>query len=359
VVSVIIVNYNSSSLLKKAINSVLNEHEDIEVIIVDNTATVEERTHLKELFGGVERIRLLFNKTNVGFARACNQGFSISTGNFIFLLNPDAHTVSPCLSILKNFLLTTPSAGAVSPQVYWDDDIKYLFPHYLFPSPFQELCSGLYRLSYTFGYLYSLYERRKNLKLWKSSSPLSVKNLSGGVVMLKRSAVEDAKGLFDERFFLFYEDADLFLRLRKAGYNLYIIPDAKAVHNYKHTNQKLHIMAQARYLYYEKHYGSNLLEKISARIPDHPAKNGCIIDHGIWNTPPSFLINSELQKGYLFEWSPNPLFIPSVGFFGKGEMFFLSEQIWNLLDNNVYYSRFTDPDKNILKFKVLYWRKEK
>ncbi len=354
-ISVIIVNYNSAHLIKRAVGSVFRENENVEVFIVDNTSTSEEREYLHNTFDA-EKVNLILNESNVGFARACNQAFSRSRGEFIFLLNPDAYVIPPCLGILKKFMRDTPRAGSVSPLLYWDDAMTYLFPDSFPPSPVQDFYRKLSGISPFFGYLYSQCGKRRNLRLWRSSSPVKVKNLSGGTVMLRRSAIEDAGGLFDERFFLFYEDNDLFLRLRRAGYSIYFVPYAKAVHRYEHSALKLDMMAGSRELYYKKHFSNHLIRRISAYLPDSCARTE-YTDAGTWNTPPSFSVPFELSDGYLFEWSPNHLFIPSVGFFGKGETFIFSEEVWHSLDSGEYYSRFSDVKKLFSRNRPLIWRK--
>jgi GT2 family glycosyltransferase len=301
-------------------------------------------------------VHLLFNKRNLGFAAACNGAFASSHGEFVFLLNPDAYIIPPCLRILREFMENMPGAGSSSPLLYWDSAMTYHFPDSFPPSPVQDFYRELSRISPRFGCLYSHWGKRRNLKLWRSSSPVKVKNLSGGTVMLRRSAIEDAGGLFDEQFFLFYEDNDLFLRLRRAGYSLYFVPRAKAVHEYVHSATKLQIMAQSRQLYYKKHFNNHFLERMHV-CPPGRSPGAEYTDSGNWSSPPVFPVPEELRKGYLFEWSPDNLFIPAVGFFGKGDTFIFSKDIWHFLDKGDYYSRFSDGRKLFSCNRPLMWRK--
>ena len=87
-ISVIIVNFNSAHLTRRAVDSVFQEKEDLEVFVVDNTATAGEQELLHHIFDSRE-VTLLLNESNAGFAAACNQAFSRARGQFIFLLNPD------------------------------------------------------------------------------------------------------------------------------------------------------------------------------------------------------------------------------------------------------------------------------
>jgi GT2 family glycosyltransferase len=355
-ISVIIVNYHSAPQTEKAVQSVLGSAEEQELIVVDNTCSTDERRILgkmQDLYG----FALILNEKNTGFAGACNQAFSRTTGEYVFLLNPDAFVIPPCLTLLREFLENTPLAGSVSPQVYWDDEMQYFFPRYSLYSPFQDFCSRLSSLSQRFRTLYSLVERSKNVGLWRSLLPVRVKNLHGGVVMVRRSAAKKAGGLFDERFFLFFEDTDLFFRLRKGGHSLYIIPEAKAVHNHAHSQKKVDTLSRMSCLYREKHFGRNLLPIITSHIPEGNWK-GAYNDYGHWDVPPSFPVPELFHDGYLFEWSPNPVFVPSIGCFGRGAEFSLSRQVWDLLDKGRYYVRFTPSSRRVVKYAVGYWEKE-
>jgi hypothetical protein len=185
---------------------------------------------------------------------------------------------------------------------------------------------------------------------------MRVHNLSGGTVMIKRAAIEDIGGLFDERFFMFYEDSDMCLSLERAGYHLYIVPTAKAIHHYQHSLWKLDFMKQSRGIYYEKNFKNNLFAKISRLLPCYHQKNEHI-DFGTWDTPPTFSIPEDLTGGYLFEWSFTPVLVPAVGYFGTGDSFAFSREIWNALDNGEYFSRFSDYRRCLFTQKIFVWRK--
>ncbi len=354
-ISIIIVNFFSADLTKRAVNSLLGEHEEVEIFVVDNTCTAAERRILNSLFP--QDVNLVFNDTNEGFARACNKAFAASRGEFIFLLNPDAYLLPSCLGKMRDCLSENPHTGAVSPQVFWDDELTYYFPVYPLPSPFHDFLSRMSLLSHWFLQLYSLHARRKNLLLWKSQKPIKVRNLSGGAVMLRRAAVEKSGGLFDERFFLFYEDTDLFLRLRKSGFDLSILPHAQAVHNHVHKREKLDIMAESCLLYFEKHFSDSLFRKATSLLRERQPKPE-YAEHGSWSGPPLFQVPLKLQKDYLFEWSPAPFFVPSVGYFGNGKQYVFSQQIWNQIDKGEYFSRFSDPSELFLGGKIFRWYKD-
>ncbi len=174
-------------------------------------------------------------------------------------------------------------------------------------------------------------------------------------MMVRRLAIERAGGLFDERFFMFYEDTDLCVRLRKKGYGLYIVPTAKAVHNYCHTAAKIERMTETLRVFNQKHYPQNILPRLRTMVFRHtPIKDQ---DCKSWKTPPSFQVLERLRAKYLFEWSPSPLFIPSIGYFGTGEVFDFSKQVWDFLGSGTYYSRITDPSGFLPKNTMHVWKK--
>lgn len=338
-ISVIIVNFQSAAFTKKAVASVLGDSEDTEIIIVDNTATDAEKKALTIIPS--DHVRLIFNETNEGFARACNKAYTRSRGEWIFLLNPDAYILPGALKKLKDFLIKNPRAGAAGPKIYWDDDKTFLLPPSIFPSPARELFAQLDRLSEKFGFFDSLLCRWRSVKVWKTISPVKQKALSGGHVMLRRSAVEACGGLFDERFFMYYEDSDLMHRLSKNGYSLFVVPTAKVIHNYTHNSNKAEMMMKSCAVYFNKNFGDNMLLAMARRlskIRERPCP-GAINNIGSIKNPLTFDIPEPFNEGWLFEWSPSPIFIPSAGFFGSGPKMKFPAKAWSMLGPGVYFGR--------------------
>ena len=99
--SIVIVNYNSKLLLENCLVSIKKAIEEIEteIIIVDNNSTDGSKEHLPVKFPD---IKLIFNSENLGFAKACNQGFEVASGKYVLFLNPDTilpeTSLTACLS---------------------------------------------------------------------------------------------------------------------------------------------------------------------------------------------------------------------------------------------------------------------
>ncbi len=225
-------NYKSAALTLQAVQSVLASSTAgrVRVVVVDNSADRGEAAALAQLLPpGTERI---VNEHNAGFGNACNQVYQGAREKYVLLLNPDTRLLPGALGRLRE-LCEQEGVGAVGPQIYWDDNLHFLLPPSCWPLHFC-LAPGLSRLhpEARVKRLADGLWRSYQIRVWQAEGPLPVLNLSGGHVLLKREAVERAGGLFDPRYFLYFEDTDLFLRLRKAGYRLWVEPRARVVHYY-------------------------------------------------------------------------------------------------------------------------------
>ncbi len=193
-VSVISVSYNSAEYIGQCLASVRGQKGvQIEIIVVDNASVDDTAASVRRTDAGS---RLILNRKNVGFGRACNQGFAASQGSFIYLLNPDAQLVSPdALATLRSALNNHPQWGMVAT---------------ILQSPSGELVQPHPHLDYP-------YANRTSADF--SSLPGKYAWVNGASMMLPRQVYAELGG-FDPDFFLYAEDTDLCLRLRKLGYEL-------------------------------------------------------------------------------------------------------------------------------------------
>jgi len=196
---------------------------DGEIIIVDNNSRDESKENLVAKFPGV---KFIFNNENLGFAKACNQGFKISSGDYILFLNPDTVLSQTCLTDCISFLKTHEDAGAVGVQML-DDKGKFLKESKRgLPSP----SASFYKL---FG-LTTIFQGSKTIaKYYQGHLPENENNpvevLSGAFMMIKRAVFEKVNG-FDETFFMYGEDIDLSLRISQLGYKNYYLGKISITH---------------------------------------------------------------------------------------------------------------------------------
>ena len=341
----IIVNYKSALLTLQAVRSVMDSESlgPVSVVVVDNSESFEEEARLRR--GLPASVDLMVNAQNVGFGRACNRAAEPWRGEAILLINPDAKVLPGCLKRLQKTLFSCKAAAAVSPQIFWDEFLQYYFPPPCSPGLVEFQSSLGVRDG---GYITRLLDvlwRRYAISLWRSRGPSRVRNLSGGLVLLKCACLREVGGLFDPRFFLYFEDTDLFLRLRKAGFDLLIEPRSRAIHYYdqcarEDQGEKRDLMLASMALFREK-YGTTwkggLARTISGFVPAIRDQNENFPYR--FSKPFTIEIPDSLHEGWLFEWSPNRNFLPAAGRFGAGGTFEFSEYCWDMLAKGQYYGR--------------------
>jgi len=224
---------------------------DGEIIIVDNNSTDGSKEYLPLKFTNV---KFIFNHANLGFAKACNQGFEISSGNYVLFLNPDTILTETCLKDCISFFETHEDAGAAGVRML-DEDGNFLKESKRgLPSP----AASFYKL---FG-LTAMFPGSKTIAKYYQGhlredeiNPVDV--LSGAFMMIKKEVFEKVNG-FDESFFMYGEDIDLCLRITQQGYKNYYLGKVSITHskggstvyNYKYIRD----FYGAMNLFVKKHY---------------------------------------------------------------------------------------------------------
>ena len=347
----IIVNYKVADLTLQAVQSVLDSDSigPVHAVVVDNSEDKDEAERLRlNLPSGVV---LRVSPENIGFGRACNLAFEEFPGEQILLINPDAKLLPGCLIRLQKTLSSAQNIAAVTPQIFLDERLTFYLPPSYPPALFEfQPVLATWGPRARINRLISALWRRHSIKVWRSKRPVKVNNLSGGLVLLKREAVWKAGGLFDPRFFLYFEDTDLSIRLKKAGYALIIEPRAEAIHYYdqcgrQNLEEKRALMARSRRIFSEKHCKGwkSRVKKILDRfkVPAQPHRDELRVPDF---TSPFFLeVPEKLHRGWLFEWSPNPDFVPSAGRFGRGPCMDFPEDCWAMLAPGQYFGRLGSP----------------
>jgi GT2 family glycosyltransferase len=245
-VSIIIVNYNTGNLTKACINSIFEKGKAIqlEVFVIDNAST----DNSIDILQSDDRIILLPNAENLGFGKANNIGIKLAKGRNILFLNPDTLLVNNAVKVMSDFLDTHSYAGACGGNLLGED----LQPVKSFSRFFPGLEEELNDWS---GHRYERLRYRNNTFYNNSGKALKVAFVSGANMMVKKKVI-DVTGGFDQDFFLFYEETELSMRIRKAGYLIYSLPDAKIIHlvsrsfNLPESKAKAYYMS--RQIYYKK-----------------------------------------------------------------------------------------------------------
>ena len=246
-VSIIVVNWNTKELLLACLKSIYGTTTglDIEVIVVDNGSHDGSSQAIKENF---PQAKLIQNFENKGFAKANNQALSIVTGHYILLLNSDALLTDGSLKNLINFMDKTPVAGIAACQYINSDGSKQnSFDN--FPTLTTEL------LNKTF--LKTLFPKKYPSKKKEYYEPMEVESVIGACMLVRKEAITQV-GMLDEDYFFFMEETDWCLRMHKAGWKVYHLPEIKVYHLQGQSKEKDPSKAwieyyRSSYIFFKKH----------------------------------------------------------------------------------------------------------
>lgn len=256
-VSIVIVTYNSERTVEKCIASVFAQTAalPLEVIVVDNASQDKTCEIVQAKFPNAV---LKKNNGNKGFAAGCNQAIKEAKGEFILLLNPDAVLQENCVSVLCDFMGKNKKCAAAGPSL-WNSDGTFQSSAYNFPN----LPWALFHLMRLSDWLPGKNELRgiiePSSKLGQQSAS-QVHWVTGACVLLRSEAIEDV-GMFDENFFLFFEEIDWCKRAHEKGWMIFYVPQAGAVHEIGGSSQSARGLSfLSRYksmqYYFGKHYGT-------------------------------------------------------------------------------------------------------
>lgn len=256
--SVIIVSYNVKDFLRHCLDAVERAiayaQLSAEVIVVDNQSTDGTA---EELADSYEKLNFILNPENRGFAKACNQGAALATGEFILFLNPDTLIPPDSLKDCISFIASRPDAGAIGVRMVDENGNFLKESKRSFPSP----VVSFYKL---FG-MAALFPRsrifaRYYLGHLSENEDHPVEILSGAFMLIRKTVFEKTGG-FDERFFMYAEDIDLSYRITKDGYRNYYFSGCTITHFKGKSTAKdiryVKMFYRAMVVFAVKYYGSH------------------------------------------------------------------------------------------------------
>ncbi|MEN6373602.1 MAG: glycosyltransferase family 2 protein [Smithella sp.] len=253
--SVIIVNWNTKNLLVACLDSLSDQQSTykIEIIVVDNASHDGSIEIVKEKYSHVILIR---NARNLGFGKANNIGIKQSRGRYICLLNSDVRVLPDVLQSLINFMDQNKSIGISGP--------KTLSPDLSIQSTCRKL-PNLWTIFCESCCLNKLFPKSDifsddQMKFFNHNTVRKVEGLAGCCLMIRKTAL-DRVGLFDEQFFIYFEETDLCKRFGQAGWDIVFFPDVSLVHHHGGSSSKDPIRFNIEYMksqikYWKKHNSS-------------------------------------------------------------------------------------------------------
>jgi len=255
--SIAIVSWNVKELLADCLASVYASLEgnatEYEVLVVDNASSDGSADMVRERF---PQTPLMANADNKGFAAANNQAMARSRGRYVVLLNPDTVLRDNALGIMLRFMDDAPSAGMAGPRLVYGDGS---FQHSAFGFP------SLAQVFFDFFPVhYRLLESRLNGRyprsLYASGRPFAVDHPLGACMVVRREVIEQV-GRLDEQFFMYCEEVDWAIRIKRAGWGVYCVPAAEVVHYAGQSTRQFRdemfvALWRSRFRLFAKHYGT-------------------------------------------------------------------------------------------------------
>ena len=256
--SIVILNWNQPELTRRCLGSVAAiTCQEFDILVIDNGSTADNFALLQEICRG--RCRLMRLEHNHGFAGGMNFGIQDALRGgfeFVWLLNNDAFPEADCLGFLVQAMEHEPQLAAVTPRIYGSDG--------------REQHVGA-RLNWYTG-------ENRELSA-QEMSPTAERNcwLTGTALFLRVSALKTVGG-FDEKFFAYWEDVDLCFRLRKSGFGLRAIPEARCLHLGGGSSEGVtspfvfHMVARNGFIFLRKHLSPVRFVVIAVRYSEYALK---------------------------------------------------------------------------------------
>ena len=224
--SIILVGYNSCGALQKCLRSVYAQTSgtSFEVILVDNGSADGTEQMITAEFPSVKFVQ---NGRNRGFGAAVNQGIRETQSRCVLLLNPDAEIVNGAIQKTVRFFDEHPKAGIVGCSLKYPDG-RIQASAYSFPTVWNMLSEATF--------LYKFFPKTRlfggyHLTYLNYSQPVQVDWLIGAFFLIRREVIESI-GLLDEQYFMYAEDTDYCYQAKKAGFEVWLTPEAEVFHIY-------------------------------------------------------------------------------------------------------------------------------
>jgi N-acetylglucosaminyl-diphospho-decaprenol L-rhamnosyltransferase len=250
-VSVILVSWNTRELLLQCLDSLAAACEGIryDTWVVDNGSTDGS---IEAVRGTYPAAHLIVNEQNVGFAGANNQAMELSEGRYALLLNSDTIAPPGSITTMVRFADTKPRAGVVGAMLL-NPDQSFQASYSDFPSLLSEFLSVSGIGSRI------LFRNYPSYSLEKSRATRKVGYVPGACMLARRSAIAEV-GVMDDQYFMYSEENDWCLRMKRAGWETWYHPEATIIHyGGQSTKQRRHAMLVALYRskvrFFKKHYG--------------------------------------------------------------------------------------------------------
>ena len=271
-VSVVVVNYNTAHLLPEMWSALDRARGtlNLQIFVIDNASRDDSVAKLRLESPDAQ---LIVNPTNVGFGRANNQALPFATGRYVLLLNTDAFVAPDTLSKTVAYMDAHADCGILGVRLVGRDGALQPSCRY-FPTPWNVFLhrTGLARLFPG--------QRLVDDMSWDHNSTRECDWVPGCYYLVRREAIEQV-GLFDPRYFLYYEEVDHCRVAKQAGWKVVYFADTSVVHlggesaksdcELTASGKQIEaLQVESELLYFRKHYGlaGALISALSSSLAD-------------------------------------------------------------------------------------------
>jgi len=257
-IDVVVVCWNDKDKITTALDSVFalpevqRDSAFANVVVSDNGSTDGSRAFLRERYG--ERVQIVENGANLGFAAACNRAFAATSAEYLFLLNPDAELRPGALEAIVAFMDLHARCGIAGSRIYnYDGSVQESVGEF-------DTWSGAFLRSSAWGEwpLFAPYANGASLRGWHYDTERRIDLAIGAALAIRRSLITQI-GPFDERFFLYHEEVDFAKRAADAGWETWFVPASEAVHEGQGSAKGQYSVEarkqRSRRKYWIKHHG--------------------------------------------------------------------------------------------------------
>ncbi len=355
-----IVNHRSGGFCVRCVESLMEEWRaaggdpsGLEVIVVDSGSGDGEARWWDEL----RRLgaRVVVRESNVGYAKgmaAARAHATVGPDDLVAVLNPDLYFLSGSVERLLVAFDNDPKLDVAAPRAFIDEHEQLLLPPQTPPTPWAELADVASHRFPRWARRRARRRTRRDLGHWAAEGPHDEAMLSGACLFLRRSLLDRIGDVFDPRYPLYYEDADLAQRLRRDGARTRLIPGAKVLHHWSRSagagedfaGEPARRHAQSRARYFARWFGP-LRTRVATALRAHfervVTRRGhrpmhAFEDLGVVTEAPRL---EFAEEDVVLEWSLTPNFSLAAGMLVEGAGARLSALGWSWLFPGRYYLR--------------------
>jgi hypothetical protein len=256
----IVLNWNGKRYLKNCLDAVIaSSYKNLKIIVVDNGSTDGSGEFVKANY---KQITLIKNRSNMGWTGGNNKGIKYALKNgadVIFILNNDTEIEKRCIEELLAVLESREDIGVVGPKIYLSVNGK--------KTKRISFVGGKFTPNRYFG----IHKHNNKIDTGKYNKVKETDFITGAAIMVKSNVFKKV-GLFDDKYFIYYDEADFCVRTRENGYKIFIVPKGIVYHEFSGTVElnspfQNYYTTRNHYLFVEKNAPWNVKIREFLRTP--------------------------------------------------------------------------------------------